>query len=61
MGEMVMLGIFEAHVHVTAPDGTDYRTMRYAYSRERIERYRDDLIKANEDTINTVTVEIVEK
>ncbi len=56
-----MFGIFEAHVHVTAPDGTDYRTMRYAYSRERIERYRDDLIKANEDTINTVTVEIVEK
>lgn len=56
-----MIGIFEAHVHVTAPDGTDARWMRYAYDREVIEDYRFRLIKANEDTINTVTVEIVEK
>lgn len=56
-----MIGIYEAHVHVTAPDGTDVKWMRYAYSREAIEQYRDDLLKANEDTINTVNIEIKEK
>lgn len=56
-----MTRIFEAHVHVTAPDGTDTRWMRYAYDRKVIEDYRDSVIKANEDTINTVSVEIVEK
>lgn len=58
---MDKIGIFEAHVHVTAPDGTDSRWMRYAYSREVIRKYGDDLIKANEDTINTVTIEYKEK
>lgn len=56
-----MVGIFEAHVHVTAPDGTDYRYMRYAYDRKTIRKFGDDLIKANEDTINTVTIEYEEK
>lgn len=58
---MDKIGIFEAHCHVTAPDGTDHKWMRYAYDRETIEDYRFRLIKANEDTINTVTVEIKEK
>lgn len=56
-----MIGIYEAHVHVTAPDGTDYRYMRYAYSREAIRKFGNDVIKANEDTINTVTIEYKER
>ena len=59
MGDKV--GIYEAHVHVTAPDGTDKRWMRYTYTRDAIDRYKADLLRVNEDTINTVTVEIVEK
>lgn len=56
-----MIGIYEAHVHVTAPDGTDIKWMRYAYSRKAIRKYGNDLIKANKDTINTVTIEYKEK
>ncbi len=58
---MTKHGIFEAHIHVTASDGTDRKWMRYAYSREAIRKYGDDLIKANENTINTVTIEYVER
>lgn len=49
--------IFEAWVHVTAPDGTDYRYMRYAYSRKAIREFGQRTVKAAEGTINTVTVE----
>lgn len=58
---MDKIGIFEAHVHVTAPDGTDSRWMRYAYSEEAIRDYGRSLIKANKDTINTVTIKYVNK
>jgi hypothetical protein len=53
--------IFELHAHVTAPDGTDYRTMRYAYNREVLEDLRLRWLKANENTINTVDIEIIER
>lgn len=55
------IGIYEAHVHVTAPDGTDYRYMRYAYDRKAIRAFGARQIKANKDTINTVTVEYRER
>jgi hypothetical protein len=57
-----MLGIFEAWVTVTSPDrDKPRRWMRYAYSREAIRKCGDDLIKANKDTINTVSIEYKEK